>query len=515
MPDHLPLLPLPAEPSPSALQQPSPDEPRAAAEHAPGTPAPPAGIAAGDGGASPFDSAALSSPFGAVASPFGAQDQQASAFGAEEQQAALEGRPPPFAPGGGGAAATAPGAAPAPAAAAEHSAAVSGGEEDEGIELPIPKSAFSFGRSGARKLGHAHSAVAEDAWIDAAVEDEMSPAAGAAPPVAAAAAEAAAAAALAGAAAAQALPQRQHSLRSLGEFEGVSGLIDLSNRLDGAGSGAPRPPLLARLASQLGVLQQQQPASHVAAKQQQQVEQHQQQQQQPEQQQERQPAFGSPLPSVRGSDGVGTPRRSGSAALEALAELQAAQAARSSASTGPDVAAFPSAGAFAALPAAHPPHHPSLPVAQRRRSTSSGGLSGTLSFELGAPHLEVDEKTGEVRESCRQGEGPAWGWAARWPMLRPPNLPLCLGSLAAFTGPLPCLLAPSPPVPTCLPAHRPSLCSRWCGRPQGAAPRPRASLLTAGRSCRWARGLRPPHNNPSFLCGEGIEWCAGSMRQRG
>lgn len=310
----------------------------------------------------------MASPFGALESPFGAMD---TPFGAAMESpfgAAVSTSPPsPLGP-----AAQPPESAQPAAAAPVEPAEDEDAGVDEGIALPVLRQTFSFGARKLRTQRSTHSD--EEAMIEAALDAELGAAAGAEP---------------AGSGPADALselrpmpraelPQRQHSLASLGQFTGVSTIFDLA---------AAAPVAAAAAAEEDG-------GPFAAA--------------------QRQPSFGSRLPSVRGSGQSGSGRQSGAAALEALAGLQAQQgqqpAGRGWSFSGQALTATASpfdvqlavaqqqqlaAGASPFLGAQQPvglrrrpppPHQP-----QRHLGSSS-----RVNLEVGPAHLEVDERTGQA-----------------------------------------------------------------------------------------------------------------------
>ena len=444
-----------------------------------------AAVADADELASPFGAAAA---YAATASPFGAAaalyDCEASPFGAA---GAL-----PF----------------------DDEEEGEGGEEnDEGITLPVAKSsAPSMALTLEKQLS---TQEAEDALIDAAVDDELGLEPGAAPDApggdgaqqAAAAAEPAAAQPARGRrqrrpGPADALPPmpreqaaRQPSLRSLGQFEGVSTIFDLNRMLAGgsmagdnsaavlqqlatlkpqpsaaaqwqesavpgavapaadadaappAASAADPEAALAAAAAQAAALAAAAPspfqdtagqrgAAAAATAAQQQQRQQQQWQQQPARERDdgdSQPAFGSPLSSLRGSannagrrsgaSDSGTPvagRRCGSAALEALADLRATQQDAGPAGQDwqfggvtlkPAPSPFAAQAAAAAAMAAPPPPQqvamqhaaaqqqavlpPGVRAGQAVAAPSLGGMMATTPFqEMQGPLVRQTSPTG-------------------------------------------------------------------------------------------------------------------------
>lgn len=346
-------------------------------------------------------SSSLPSPFGGPMSPFAAmagfsdseEDEGAAAEGSDAaRQAAEEGQ-------------------------------LSDGveEEDQGVDLAMDL---------ASSLPHKPSVESEDALIEATLDAELgpissadgscsgpadAPAPGTADGLERLAAQMACLPAMPSAPSAQ----RQHSLRTLGEFGGVSSMWDLSDLVGGGGAAAaaggdppvplpPQPQLVRQrqerkrvpLVSPAPPQQVAQPAPAVPPPlpQQQAAQQAQQQAQQaaaaalstqqapapPFGWQVQHPpgwpgaTFGSPLPSVRNSDAEhAATRPSGPAALEALADLRAQQAQQGAPPPAPPVP-VPLLGS---------------PVAPH---SMLSGSSGGYSLELGPPHLEVDERTGEV-----------------------------------------------------------------------------------------------------------------------
>lgn len=449
--------------------------------------------------ASPFgDSSAMATPFDSAFSPFGG----AAAFDApsdddDDDDEEASGEPPED---------------------DEHSDEDEGVHLglDEGVHLGLAADSFSF---KPRPLGRQATHEAEDALIEAALEaelglavsggldDDAGPFAAAARagsggfdagPFAAASTAAGpigdsfsdggpfAAAARAGAAPpSEAGPkrqqlapqpprpaltvQRQHSLRDIGEFGGVTSIVELTGLLSGGGvagaSGAAVAPSAPQAVPAAGPAQQQQQR------------------------------FGSPLPSVRGSgdvvaEGPGSSRQSGSAALAALGYLHAQQATQqipadaqqAAAPAGPP--ALPPGGAsqvWAQQHAAFVQQQTAAFVQQQQQQQAAGfavptpfsvsqqqllrqgspvpqpqvlrRASGSSSFEIGPAHIEVDERTGQVS----WGPGAAWcGKGAR------------TGASGAGQAALPqhsgahvrcCVRLPPPPL-----VCRHSLCSR-CGRP--------------------------------------------------
>ncbi|KAL4448958.1 hypothetical protein ABPG77_007675 [Micractinium sp. CCAP 211/92] len=385
----------------------------------------------------------LPSPFGGPTSPFAAM---AAFSDSEGEESPAEGT-------------TSAGGSAAPMATTSGEGQLSDGvgEEDQGVELPMDLSAFSRARS---LLSHKPSADAEDALIEAALEAELGPAASTGSSSAAPADDLVAPKTVQTmeqlAAQMASLPpmperpsaQRQHSLRTLGEFEGVSTMFDLSDLVGGGGTAAaaaaaPPPPTVQQVVRQRQERmrvplvqplpqQQEQPAPAAVPPQQPAALQQvvlavpamtaalpsqpalQQQPQQAERKaavalpgQRGAPAspwadqaqrmvawpgstFGSPLASVRNSNAEpAAARPSGPAALEALADLQAQQAQQ--AQRTQDGAAPPPPQPQGLLPLPLPllgsPAGPHL-----LHSDSSGGYS----IELGPAHLEVDERTGET-----------------------------------------------------------------------------------------------------------------------
>lgn len=378
----------------------------------------------------------LPSPFGGPMSPFAAM---AGFSDSEGEDAAAEGA-------GGG-------AAPLPTASAEEQLSDGVGEEDQGVDLPMDLSTLGRARSAVPDEPYAE---AEDALIEAALDAELGPAGSAGSGTGGAAAPGPAqrleqlAAQMARLPPMPARPaaQRQHSLRTLGEFEGVSTMWELSDLVGGGGGGRPARPALQQLVRQrqertkVALAQPLQPARGAAAPLPPAAPQQGQQQavqaapagppppqqatpkQQPAaavlpaqqataaspwaQQATAWPLAASPLPSVRGGGAdPGAARPSGAAALEALADLQAQQAQQGPPPPAQQQQQLP----MLPLPLLGSPAGLLGSPAGPHRLHS--GSSGAYSLELGPPHLEVDERTGEVGARC------AWLPVARAPLSRP------------------------------------------------------------------------------------------------
>lgn len=350
----------------------------------------------GDGMASPFGAASAFSPFGAFAFPLESPAEEEEEEEAEEEEV----------------------------------------EEniDEGVTLGAP---FSFKLQQQQALQQFRH-EAEDALIEDALNQELGPAAG----IGGGATDDAGGGGAAGSAGrrlarlAAALPpltrqqaQRAHSLRSLGEFEGISTIYDLNRLVAGTGTtaAAAKPSAavaqLATLSPSLAgpfpavaalqppeLLGQAALQQHVTVQQEQQVE----------------LQFGSPLPSVRVSDGPASVRQSGAAALEALEHLQTQQGQLAPGWQGYGGEALPlqpqgvprtdAAGPFWAQHQAGPPTAagagatPFLAMQQQLRQSPARAPSphrhpsSGMSLELGPAHLEVDERTGQVGWGLKRWE---------------------------------------------------------------------------------------------------------------